>query len=156
MAFLDTAVSSLDAAVKFGLELGHNLHSIEIIESEILEDGVGTATNVKDEEDFKPAGHNLIFQRPCYDEDDDLSSKLISEYDESLQTLGLTFSKDAFLSKLQPDSAATVNLDNFTSSRPVRAPARHDAPYHTLLILIFLTTNLTKATKHCDGTSQAH
>ncbi len=153
MPFLDPAISSLDTAIKFGLELGHGLHAIEIVESEIVKDGGGTATNVKYEEDLKPAAHNLIFQRPCH-EDDYLSSKLVSEDDESLQTLGLTL-KDAFLLKLQPDSAPTVNLDNFMSNRPVRTPARPGTPYHPLLIFIFLT-NLTKATKHCGGTSQAY
>ncbi len=120
MDFIDPSIWSLDAAVRFGLELGHDLHAIEIVENEILENSghsTTSTTNVEDGKDFK-LSHNY--------EDDCLSSKLVSEDEASLQTVvGLTL-KDTFPSKLQPDSALTVNLGNFMCNRQVRT---HTCPY---------------------------
>ncbi len=128
MEFIDPSISSLDAAVRFGLELGHDLHAIEVVENEILENsgghGTTSTTNAEDGKDFK-LSHNY--------EDDCLNSKLVSEDEASLQTfVGLTL-KDTFLSKLQPDSAPTVNLDNFMCNRQVKT---HICPYRQRTILL--------------------
>ncbi len=136
MPLLDPSISSLDAAVKFGLELGHDLHAIEIVAGEILEEGGGTTTTIEDEKGSKPA-HNR-FERQCHD-DDYLSYKLVSDDDASLQTSGLTV-EDTILSNLQPDSAQTVNLDNYMCNRSVRTFARHKTEFIIiLLIVVFLT-----------------
>ncbi len=86
MEFMDPSISSLDAAVRFGLELGHDLHAIEVVENEVLDSSGG--------KDFK-LSHDY-------------------EDETSLQTFVGPSLKETFLSKLEPDSAATVNLDNVT------------------------------------------